>query len=93
MKDFLQGRTTALPTRPSVSFSNPPSNLPPIPGHSDQSVSTGEMNIENPDDLPAERAETCAEPSVEMVPDSEGRIGHIVVTCRCGEQITLQCNY
>ena len=38
--------------------------------------------------------ESCAgEPQVEIVPDAEGRVGHIVVTCHCGEKITLQCNY
>jgi hypothetical protein len=34
-----------------------------------------------------------SEPQVELVPDTEGRIGHIVITCTCGEKITLQCNY
>ena len=34
-----------------------------------------------------------SEPQVELLPDTEGRIGHIVITCTCGEKITLQCNY
>ena len=39
-------------------------------------------------------SEGCSgEHHIEMVPDAEGRVGHIVVTCRCGEKITLQCNY
>lgn len=38
-------------------------------------------------------ASGTAEPQVELIPDSTGRIGHIVITCQCGEIITLQCNY
>lgn len=53
---------------------------------SDPATGTGEDLGINPG--------TCAgEQQVEIVPDAEGRVGHIVVTCRCGEKITLQCNY
>ena len=95
MKDFLQGRPSVNSTRSSAPTNTPPSNLPPI--------SNG-MAIEEtqPDDLlmadqplgdSAANGICHGEPQVEIIPDAEGRAGHIVVTCRCGEKITLQCNY
>jgi hypothetical protein len=51
-------------------------------------------NSTDSEENPSNSTEACAgEPQVEIVPDAEGRVGHIVVTCRCGEKITLQCNY
>jgi hypothetical protein len=99
MKDFLQGRPSVAPSRSGASNLNLPSNLPPISQHA--------LTVEEPpppalEEIPPDPVEEFAppppqhcleEPRVEMVPDSEGRIGHIVVTCRCGEVITLQCNY
>ena len=96
MKDFLHGRPTVASNRsgnPNISL---PSNLPPIssntvldeanPEDMALSASLGEDLASNPD--------ACTgEPQVEIVPDADGRVGHIVVTCRCGEKITLQCNY
>ena len=40
-----------------------------------------------------ELAQCAVEPNVELVHDAEGRVSHVIVTCRCGDQITLQCNY
>jgi hypothetical protein len=96
MKDFLHGRPSVASNRSSGPNISPSSNLPPI------STSTALEKI-NPEDMELSagignesgiQPEACsAEPQVEIVPDAEGRVGHIVVTCRCGEKITLQCNY
>lgn len=99
MKDFLQGRPSVTPTRSAVSNINLASNLPPISNHA--------ITVEEEPPAPFEETpppfvqETAPsapqhifeEPRVELIPDSEGRVGHIVVTCRCGEVVTLQCNY
>lgn len=96
MKDFLQGRPSVAASRGGTPNIPLPSNLPPIsqgivveeapPEVLAPSAQSGE-NLVNP-------ADSCAgEPRVEIVPDAEGRVGHIVVICRCGEKITLQCNY
>ncbi|MFM8364159.1 MAG: hypothetical protein ACKOAS_03315 [Verrucomicrobiota bacterium] len=97
MKDFLHGRVSVAPSRPSATAIPIASHLPPIHHPS--------VTIEEPPPPPVEEpplenafeepppAPCLVEPQVEMVPDAEGRIGHIVVTCRCGEVITLQCNY
>jgi hypothetical protein len=99
MKDFLQGRASVTPTRSNASSLSIPSNLPPI---SQNAVTleppTPPLEDLNPIDFEEAPPSTppphlLEEPRVEMVPDAEGRIGHIVVTCRCGEIITLQCNY
>jgi hypothetical protein len=103
MKDFLQGRVSVPPTRSTTSSLPVPSHLPPI-NHptvtieetQSPSLEEGENlmdSIEEPLPAAPAAAQCLAEPRVEMVPDAEGRIGHIVVTCRCGEIITLQCNY
>ena len=96
MKDFLHGRPSVASNRSSGPSISLPSNLPPIsngnvieePTAEDMALSAeagGDLNI---------ASEGCSgEPQIEMVPDAEGRVGHIVVTCRCGEKITLQCNY
>jgi hypothetical protein len=99
MKDFLQGRPSVTPTHTTPSNLNLHSNLPPI---SQNAITVEEpaMLLDEIPQAPLEEAPPASnptplleEPRVEMVPDSEGRIGHIVVTCRCGEVITLQCNY
>lgn len=96
MKDFLHGRPSVASNRSSGPNITIPSNLPPISSSTtldetapeDSELSTGigeELGI---------NSDACsAEPQVELVTDAEGRVGHIVVTCRCGEKITLQCNY
>jgi hypothetical protein len=98
MKDFLQGRPSVAPSRSAASNLNLHSNLPPISQHAITVEESPPALEEMPPDSVHEFAPPPApalleEPRVEMVPDSEGRIGHIVVTCRCGEVITLQCNY
>ena len=95
MKDFLQGRPAATASNRSRLDSPSVNHLPPI--HPPQSAPEPlpEPEIESQDETPAEDPSACAlaEPQVELVPDAEGRIGHIVVTCRCGEQTILQCSY
>ncbi len=96
MKDFLLGRPSVASTRGSLANIAQSSNLPPI-------SPTTVLEESRPEDLvnssdaggnPADSSELCAgEHQVEIIPDAEGRVGHIVVTCRCGEKITLQCNY
>jgi hypothetical protein len=96
MKDFLIGRPSVASTRSGSQNIQLPSNLPPISA----GISTGEPpledlanSLESQTNAPS-HSEACAtEPKVEILPDAEGRVGHIVVTCRCGEKITLQCNY
>jgi hypothetical protein len=97
MKDFLQGRISVAPSRHSATATPIASNLPPIhqptvtiepPPPSPIEDSLADNPIEEPAPAPS-----LGEPRVEIVPDAEGRIGHIVVTCSCGEVITLQCNY
>lgn len=63
-------------------------------------MSTGEPPLEDlahsleaQVNAPSQTEPCSSEPQVEILPDAEGRVGHIVVTCRCGEKITLQCNY
>jgi hypothetical protein len=99
MKDFLQGRPSVSPSHSAASHLNLRSNLPPI---SQNAITVEDPSDAPPEEIPPAPTEETAlpapqlcleEPRVEMVPDSEGRIGHIVVTCRCGEVITLQCNY
>lgn len=95
MKDFLQGRPAAATTpgrrtEPQVSTPLPPISAPHT--HS-ESIDLADITVE-PRELP-ESIETqdSAAPQVELVPDGIGRIGHIVITCSCGEKITLRCNY
>ena len=97
MKDFLQGRPEVASTRsngPSISL---PSNLPPISSSLslNESPSQDSASREHAAGLcsPLSNDANSREPQVEVVPDAEGRVGHIIVTCRCGEKITLQCNY
>jgi len=97
MKDFLQGRVSVAPSRQSANAQPIASHLPPI--------HTPSVPVEPPpppaiEDLPMDisieespHTHSHGEPRVEIVPDAEGRIGHIVVTCGCGEVITLECNY
>lgn len=95
MKDFLQGRPAATaanrprPDSPSVN------HLPPIHPPQPEPAPLPVPENEGMEQPPADEQSPCAlaEPQVELVPDAEGRIGHIVVTCRCGEQTILQCSY
>jgi len=96
MKDFLQDRPLAAGTSnrradsPAATTPLPPINTPHI--HPD-SINLSDIDL---DSQPLPESITMpgsAEPQVELVPDTEGRIGHIVITCTCGEKITLQCNY
>ena len=95
MKDFLQGRPSVASTRSGAPNISLPSNLPPI----SNGIAIEEARLEDlsKTDQPIDEVSTpgvCqSEPEVEIIPDAEGRAGHIVVTCRCGEKITLQCNY
>lgn len=54
-----------------------------------------EPSADSPTNEPEPPTTSCAieEPIVEAVPDAQGRISHIVVTCRCGQQTIVQCNY
>ena len=96
MKDFLHGRPSVASKRsggPSISL---PSNLPPISTSTsldEASTEDSELSAGIGEDLGINPGTCSAEPQVEIVPDAEGRVGHIVVTCRCGDKITLQCNY
>lgn len=96
MKDFLQGRPLAGSTSnrrmeaPASTGHLPPINAP-LP-HPD-SIHVQSAAIDTPPFPESITASGPSEPAVELVPDSAGRIGHIIVTCRCGEKITLQCNY
>lgn len=99
MKDFLEGRT---PAANPASRKNPPplpSSLPSLSSLHDVSIAQ-DFPQENCD--PADATAAAAppseppplpEPQLELVHDAQGRIGHIVVTCRCGEKTILQCNY
>lgn len=96
MKDFLLGRPSVASTRGSSPNITLPSNLPPIsPTAATQDpLPEDSANSNDAEGNLSNSPETCAgEPQVDIVPDAEGRVGHIVVTCRCGEKITLQCNY
>ncbi len=95
MKDFLQGRPAATaanrPRLDSLSVNHLPPIHPPQP-EPDPLPETENGGLE---ETPVDEQSPCAlaEPQVELVADAEGRIGHIVVTCRCGEQTILQCSY
>ena len=96
MKDFLQGRPLAAGASnrrsesPVASTPLPPINTPHI--HPD-SINLSDIDL-NSQSLPESiTMQDSSEPQVELVPDTQGRIGHIVITCTCGEKITLQCNY
>lgn len=94
MKDFLQGRPSVASTRSSAPNITLPSNLPPISTGSPSEANLTDDLAMSDQPLDDVAAESCqGEPQVEIIPDAEGRAGHIVVTCRCGEKITLQCNY
>jgi hypothetical protein len=96
MKDFLQGRPLAggasnrRAESPVASTPLPPINTPHI--HPD-SINLSDIDL-NSQSLPESiTMQGSSEPKVELVPDTQGRIGHIVITCTSGEKITLQCNY
>ena len=92
MKDFLQGRTSLPNARTQIASIDSPSHFPPItPVGSSDSLSCSVA----PDlSLESSGSTNCGqEPQIDLVHDSEGRIAHIIVTCRCGDQVTLQCNY
>ncbi|MFM8717657.1 MAG: hypothetical protein ACKOHM_12235 [Spartobacteria bacterium] len=96
MKDFLQGRPLAVGSsnrRGESPVANTP--LPPIsvPHTHPESIDLSDIAIDA-EALPESiTVQDSTGPQVELVPDTEGRIGHIVITCACGEKITLQCNY
>ncbi len=97
MKDFLQGRPQSRSIRPTHSSEPKPSHFPPIsqPAPEPEPVSEPEFPPIEDSTPPPTEPSPCAnsEPLVETVPDAQGRIGHIVITCRCGEQTIVQCNY
>jgi len=97
MKDFLQGRPAVASTRSNGQNISLPSNFPPISSSLslDESPSENSASPDHSTDHCSQISEDAniLEPQVELVPDADGRVGHIVVTCRCGEKITLQCNY
>jgi hypothetical protein len=96
MKDFLQGRPLAggasnrRAESPAASTPLPPINAPHI--HPD-SINLSGIELDSQSLPESITLQGSSEPQVELVPDTEGRIGHIVITCTCGEKITLQCNY
>lgn len=97
MKDFLQGRPLATGSssrRVETPVANTP--LPPIstPHIHPDTIDLSDIALESDQAIPESiTAQGSSEPQVELVPDTEGRIGHIVLTCTCGEKITLQCHY
>lgn len=95
MKDFLQGRPSVASNRSSAPNISLPSNLPPISnGMASEENQTEDLAMADQPFSDSTAGGNCqGEPQVEIIPDAEGRAGHIVVTCRCGEKITLQCNY
>lgn len=91
MKDFLTGRTAIATTKADSNSLGLASNFPPIIGHSE--TPAPEPTVNSPTQAPIE-AENCdSAPNIELLHDAEGRISHIIVTCRCGDQTTLECNY
>lgn len=96
MKDFLQGRPLAggaSNRRAESQVSTTP--LPPIstPHIHPDSINLSDIDLDGQSLPESITMQDSSEPQVELVPDTEGRIGHIVITCTCGEKITLQCNY
>ena len=96
MKDFLQGRPLAggaSNRRAESSVASTP--LPPInaPHIHPDSINLSEIDLDSQSLPESITMQGSSEPQVELVTDTEGRIGHIVITCTCGEKITLQCNY
>lgn len=102
MKDFLEGRSTATSNRPTPKIPVA-SNLPSLSSFQEVSIAPDPLFTDSdpvqafeetppPDPEPAPVVHEI-EPQVELVHDAEGRISHILVTCRCGEKTTLQCNY
>jgi len=96
MKDFLQGRPLAggaSNRRAESSVASTP--LPPIntPHIHPDSINLSDIDLDSKSLSESITMQGSSEPQVELVPDTEGRIGHIVITCTCGEKITLQCNY
>ncbi|MEI8293494.1 MAG: hypothetical protein WCG66_05790 [bacterium] len=96
MKDFLQGRPLANGTSGRRSDSNVSTTLPPINPPQVHPDSVDLCGIHPESQLDADSIATSSstsEPQVELVPDANGRIRHIIVTCSCGEKMTLQCHY
>jgi hypothetical protein len=96
MKDFLQGRPLAGgASHRRADTLAAPTPLPPInaPHIHPDSINLSDVALDA-DSLPESiTTQESSGPQVELVPDNIGRIGHIVITCTCGEKITLQCNY
>lgn len=96
MKDFLQGRPLAGGASNRRADSPVAANpLPPInaPHNHPDSIDLSDITLDGQAIPESITAQGSSEPQVELVPDNEGRIGHIVLTCTCGEKITLQCHY
>lgn len=99
MKDFLQGRPQSRSIRPAQASEPHPSHFPPIsqPAAPVDETISGEPTpptVEKISTVPPQpQPQATHEPTVEAIPDAQGRIAHIVVTCSCGEQTIVQCNY
>lgn len=96
MKDFLQGRPLAAGSsnrRGESPVASTP--LPPIsvPHTHPESIELSDIALDAQDLPESLTTQEAPEPQVELVPDGQGRIGHIVITCACGDKITLRCNY
>ena len=91
MKDFLTGRTAIATTKADSNTLGIPSNFPPILSHSETPAPL--PTDDSMSDSPIEAGNCASSPNVELFHDAEGRISHIIVTCRCGDQTTLECNY
>ena len=86
MKDFLADRTRLSSSKASVApTASPGANFFPDLG------SGGERKPGKPVSE-AERLCANGQPTIEM-DQTDGRIDRIIVTCGCGERITLQCAY
>jgi hypothetical protein len=85
MKDFLHDRPSlaplkgfTLPVAPSPGALRALHDATPAPTHPEANAPSGKCE--------------GAEPTVE-IREANGRIEQIIVTCACGERITLQCAY
>lgn len=82
MRNFLENRTEITAAAKAKSVEKPSQEakvLPHIP-HAFSSIHPAAATAED-------------FPKVELKHDTQGRIREILITCRCGEQITLQCAY
>jgi len=86
MKDFLHDRPSLAPLKGSAApvASQPQGGFRAI----------GRMSFEPAAAAGDASHESCktGEPRIELS-ESNGRIEQIIVTCACGQRITLQCDY